>query len=306
MLSIGTNSTRMLVAAMRSGEPHVHLARTIGTRIGEGLGDEGALEEEPMERTLSALREYARESRDCSADIVVVATSALRRATNATDFFARVEGATGKPLRVLSGEEEARASFCGATASLPAVVGRTGVIDVGGGSTEYAIGEGTQPEWMRSCEIGAVRLTELLPVLAGESGHVGAEVLDRARDIARTALEPMREAPMIERLLVVGGSVTTAAAVAGVAERHPPVLTQHALQKTLERLCALDLDDRKSVPGMRPQRADILPAGVVVLSCAMEIARQDRAIVAPGDLLLGVFFEEHARGKKGREPKKAL
>ncbi len=295
VLSVGTNSTRLILADMRTEIPHVELARTVGTRIGEGLGEVGELGEEPMARTLAVLAEYSNGVRDRCERYVVVGTSALRRASNADAFAERARKATGQPLRVLAGEEEARASFRGAVGSLQHFDGRSGVVDIGGGSTEYAVGSGNEASSMHSYEIGAVRLTEQLPPLSGRYGNVDGQSLADAVRIAAENLAPMKKEPAIERLLFVGGSATTTAAIAGGGAARVPELTRSVLAHSLERLCALDLEHRKLIAGMRPQRADILPAGIILLATAMEIVGQRSALVAPGDLLLGVLLQERER-----------
>ncbi len=295
VLSVGTNSTRMLVADMRPQIPHVELARTVGTRVGEGLGERGLLGDDAMTRTISVLREYANGARDRCEKAFVVATSALRRAENAQEFAQRVRAVTGADLRILSGEEEARASFRGAVGSLPPFQGRSGVIDIGGGSTEYAAGTADDVASVHSYEIGAVRLTEQLPALSGRCGAVDGQSLADGVRIAAEALAPMHGEPPVERLLFVGGSATTTAAVAGMSADRAPEITRATLTSVLERLCTLDLERRKSLPGMRPQRADILPAGIILLATAMEMLGKRSAIIAPGDLLLGVLLQERDR-----------
>ena len=286
----------MLLADMRPQIPHVELARTIGTRIGEGLGERGMLGEEPMARTIAALREYTKGVRNRCSKMLVIATSALRRADNAEEFAERAQQATGAQLRTLTGEEEARASFRGAVGGLPPFPGSTGVGDIGGGSTEYAVGAGGDATSIRSYEIGAVRLTEQLPALSGRFGAVDGQSLTDAVGIAAETLAPMHAQPSIERLLFVGGSATTTAAIAhaGNAPRASE-LSRSLLTRTLERLCTIDLEKRKELPGMRPQRADILPAGIILLAATMGLVGQERAIVAPGDILLGILLQERER-----------
>ena len=309
MLSVGTNSTRMLLADMRPQIPHVVLARTIGTRIGEGLGERGELGEEPMARTLVALREYANGVRNRCAKILVVATDALRRAENAEEFAERVRDATGAPLRVLSGDDEARASFRGAVGGLPPFAGSSGVVDVGGGSTEYAVGSQIDPTSIASYEIGAVRLTERFPALSGRYGAVDGQSLTSAVGVAAETLAPLfgQEAHRIVKNFTTlqeilgehhGGSATTTAAIAhGGNAARASELTRPLLTRTLERLCTIDLEKRKELPGMRPQRADILPAGLILLAATMGLVTQERAIVAPGDILLGILLQERERAE---------
>ena len=278
IVSIGTNSTRALLADVAPENPRVELVRSIGTRIGEGLGERGRLGDEPMQRTLDALAQHQRSVRGHYVRLFAVATSALRRAENTDEFSQRVESLLGVPLRVLSGEEEAAASYRGALTVFGPLRGeRVGVVDLGGGSTEYAVGDSTTPEKVVSCEIGAVRLTEAVPALAGREGHVDDSAVANARKLAHEALAPVTENGPVERLAFVGGSATTTAAIvrgkAAPVLSHP--LTRADLQRTLDRLLGMTLEERKRVAGMKAQRADILPAGIIALDCVLELLGRD-------------------------------
>lgn len=295
IVSIGTNSTRLLLADVEPEQPRVELARSAGTRIGENLGERGRLADEPMQRTLDAVAQLARAVRGHYVRLFAIGTSALRRAENGEEFAARVETLLGVPLRVLSGEEEAAASYRGALTAFDRLRGeRVGVIDMGGGSTEYAVGTSLQPEQVLSCEIGAVRLTEAVPELAGRDGAVEDATVQRARERAREALKPIAACDGVERLAFVGGSATTVAAIVR-ARRSPPesyTLTRADLQHALQRLLSMNLVERKRVVGMKSQRADILPAGIVVLDTALEMLDRDRAVATTADLLLGILLQE--------------
>jgi exopolyphosphatase/guanosine-5'-triphosphate,3'-diphosphate pyrophosphatase len=284
----------MLLADVGFDVPHVDATGSIGTRIGEGLGAEGQLGAEPARRTLDAIAQLYRRVRGKYVKLFAIATSALRRAGNGDEFLERAGEILGVPVRVLSGEEEAEASYRGAITALGPLRGeRVAAIDIGGGSTEYAAGTSTKPEQVFSCEIGAVRLTEALPALAGRDGAVDVETIDRARKMVLEALAPLHESEPVERAAFVGGSATTAAAIArarkGTVDSYP--LSRVELQAVLARLCALSLDDRKKVVGMRPQRADILPAGIVVLDTMLETLKLDTAVATTADLLLGVVLQ---------------
>ncbi|MGC9993311.1 MAG: hypothetical protein ABSD52_13080 [Candidatus Cybelea sp.] len=295
IISIGTNSTRLLLADIAPAVPRIETARSVGTRIGEGLGEQGRLGDEAMQRTLEAIAQFHRAAKGHYVRLFAVSTSALRRAENADDFSQRVEALLGTPLRILSGEEEAVASYRGALTALGELRGeRVGVLDVGGGSTEYAAGTSTEPEKVISCEIGAVRVTEAVPELAGRDGAVKEDSVERARAIARKALEPLAECAAVERLALVGGSATT---VAGMLRgRRTPIysydLSRADLQRALERLLPMPLEERKKVDGMKPQRADILPGGIIAIDTAMEILGSDKAIATTSDLLLGILLQE--------------
>ena len=274
--------------------PHVELARSIGTRIGEGLRDSGRLGEEPMRRTLDAVNAHFKAVRGHYVRLFAIATSAVRRADNGGEFAERIHDITGATLHVLSGDEEAEASYRGATTALGRLHGEeVGVVDTGGGSTEYAIGNGPHSERTVSCEIGAVRLTENVPALAGRDGIVDLDTIERARAIAREALAPIADFRTVEKIAIVGGSATTAAAVVRGKKRIEDMeLTRSDMQRALVKLCALDYRARKDVPGMKPQRADILPAGIIVLETVLDIVGRDRAVATTSDLLLGYLLQQ--------------
>jgi len=295
IVSIGTNSTRALLADVEPQQPRIEFARSIGTRLGEGLGERGRLADDPMQRTLDAAAQLVRAIRGHYVKLFAVGTSALRRAENGDEFAARVHALLGVPLRVLSGEEEAAASYRGALTAFDRLRGeRVGVLDTGGGSTEYAAGDSVTPEKVVSCEIGAVRLTEAVPALAGREGGVDAEAVSSAREIASEALRPLAECAPVERLAFVGGTATTTAAI--VRGRPTPVashpLTRNDLKRTLDLLLGTTLPERKAIVGMRAQRADILPAGIIILDAALEALGRDDAIATTADLLLGVLLQE--------------
>jgi len=286
--------------------PHVDLANSIGTRVGEGLRERGSLGEEPMRRTLDAVKLHLRAVRGHYLRLFVIATSALRRAENGAEFTAQVEGLTGVPVQILTGDEEAAASYRGAiTAFGPPHPQALGVVDVGGGSTEYAIGEGPAPSRTISCEIGAVRMTEELPLLAGLDGVVDLDTIERARAVAREALAPIAEFAKVAHLALVGGSATTVAALLRGKKTKIDTyeISRSDLQRALVRLCALTLKERKALDGMKPQRADILPAGIIVLESVLDIAGHDRATATTADLLLGYLLQQRDRaGRAGYGP----
>lgn len=299
LISIGTNSTRALVADLDGVAPVTVLHRSTGTRIGEGLRERGHLDEAAMQRTLKAIMEQAQAIREHTASFGIIATSALRRADNERDFAQRVRDATGVGIEIISGDEEAACSFTGAVSGIPGEPGeRFGVLDVGGGSSEYAVGSKTGCEQTVSCEIGAVRLTERYPELAGSTAPVPPVVLHEAAAEARRLLAPADELPRADRLVLVGGSATTTVAlVRGRREFFAYAqLTVADVDAWIARLASVQLDERRTLPGMNPQRADILLAGLVLLSAFFRLCEQANAFVSTSDVLLG-YLLRHA-GKR--------
>ena len=307
VISIGTNSTRMLLVDFAGkrfgffGERSIRIvkARSTGTRVGEGLRATGYLGEEPMRRTLEVVQAYTDALRGHTERLSIISTSALRRASNASDFTHNIRKITGCNLHILDGKDEAAASFRGAVTSLDESENdRIGVIDAGGGSTEYAVGEREHADQTVSCEIGAVRLTELFPGLAGENGFVDNQTLDDARAKARELLEPVTSLSTATQIALVGGSATSALALSR-GHRGPfgdEGLSREKLRALLNLLCELPLEKRRTVPGMNPQRADILPAGMLIIDTALELLGHDCATVSDTDLLFGYLLLEREGG----------
>ena len=291
VISVGTNSTRALVAGF-NGRTRVLLARSIGTRIGEGLKERGALDEGAMERTLQAVREHADAVRALTSDVRVIATSALRRAENGESFAQAVREAAGAPLEIISGEEEARRSFIGAVSGIEERGCTYGVLDTGGGSSEYATGA-HEPERIVSCEIGAVRLSEAVPALTGRAGRAGDAEIERAKAIALQQTQPIGDFPHVDKLIFVGGTATTAICLKrGSRESFDYAsITAEEIRAWRERLRDLDLEARKALAGINPQRADIILGGLLILEVVFERTGHERALVSTNDLLLGTLLQ---------------
>jgi len=282
VVSVGTNSTRALVAEF-DPSPNILLHRSTGTRVGEGLRESGRLSEEAMRRTLTAVEEHTAAIREFQPELSAIATSALRRADNANEFAESIRMITGVPLEIISGEEEARCSYDGAVSGLTPEL-TCGVLDVGGGSPEYA----TRNEHV-TMEIGAVRLTEKVPAL---DGIAEADEIERARAEARTALRPLQNFARADRLVMVGGSATTSRPVAAgrrMADAYE-ALTRADLRNLSEILSSLTREERKALPGMVAQRADILLAGALILDEACALSGHGEALVSTSDLLLGYLL----------------
>jgi exopolyphosphatase/guanosine-5'-triphosphate,3'-diphosphate pyrophosphatase len=292
LISIGTNSTRLLVL----DGAQTLAAESRGTRLGTGLQQTGRLDPDARERTLAAIADYMRGVRGHRATIACIATSAMRRAADGDDFTAAVTALTGVEPHILSGDEEATYSFLGATQTAGGNE-PVAVLDVGGGSTELAIDVPATAQargsvaYTCSVEVGAVRLAERHPLLLGGRALAPAErteVLAAARADAAAILEPFASVPRPSQLIVVGGSAFTAAAMVAKAPLRDGV-TMNPEQRAhlLDDLLARDLDARKALPFIRPQRADILPAGIAIIDEACRILAVPTVIVSVDDLLAG-------------------
>ncbi len=281
------------------------VAQSVGTRLGRGLGSDGNLDPAARERTLQTIRDYVGILRARRAGVDVIATSALRRANDAAAFANDVAVVVGIAPRIISGDEEAAYSFTGATWG-SGDDGRVGVLDVGGGSTELAVGTHHTIERTVSLEIGAVRLSERFPELLGERALAPPEraaLVERARGVADAILAPLGAFEPFEKLLAVGGTVFTAAAmIAGDPTRDGVPIDRAQRRNAIDELLARDLDARRAMAHIRPQRADILAAGLIIVDTACDRLNIDGLRVSHADLLAGYLRSPQYRGAAlGRE-----
>jgi exopolyphosphatase / guanosine-5'-triphosphate,3'-diphosphate pyrophosphatase len=292
----GTNSTRLLVAEPDEVGGFEDLARDmVITRVGQGVDETGRLAPEALQRTLVVLARNVRRARALHVErIRVAATAAVRDAANAGDFERPVRELAGSPLEIVSGEEEARLSFLGATRGLDAPPPFL-VLDIGGGSTEFVLGS-ERPSASISTQMGSVRLTERFvrsdPPEVGELDRMRAAVGELLDDVERAI--PVRDA---RTFLAVAGTSTTVQGVALGLDFYDPErihrtrLAHTDAARVSLRLAAMTTAERAALPVMAPGRADVIVAGSVILVEVMERFGFDEAVVSETDILDGLVLE---------------
>jgi exopolyphosphatase/guanosine-5'-triphosphate,3'-diphosphate pyrophosphatase len=296
VVDIGTNSTRLLVAEVVDGSVTAELARESRvTRLGQGVDTTGALAEEPMQRVFAVLDDYRTLIDQHGADeTVAVLTSAVRDASNGAEFTQTVRDRYGLDAHTIPGAEEAALTFLGATSerSHAGDGGPIVVIDIGGGSTEMVVGHGGDVDFFVSLQAGVVRQTERHihadPPTQAELDAVAADV---RQIIEREVPRDVREG--VTGAVAVAGTATSAAAIDLELEPYDPekvhghVLSIDALERELDRLAAMTEHERRSVPGLHPDRAPTIVAGVVLLRECLRAYGLDRVEVSEHDILRG-------------------
>lgn len=295
-IDCGTNSTRLLISEGAGRRRRALDRQNTITRLGQGVQATGRLDPAAIERTLTALRSY-RQSIDAHGveAVRMTATSAARDADNSAVLFDAAEAAVGVRPELISGEEEGRLSFAGATADLDPADGPFLVVDIGGGSTELMIGT-DHVEEVRSLELGCVRLTEKHltsdPPAPEELSNAIGEVTDEL-DRVLHAVPSMRRARTVVGL---AGTVTTVAAVEiGLAEWDRDVihhfrLTRAAAEDVFRTLATEALADRVYNPGLEAARADVIVGGCCVLVGLFRTLGIDELLVSEADILDGLVF----------------
>jgi exopolyphosphatase/guanosine-5'-triphosphate,3'-diphosphate pyrophosphatase len=295
-IDCGTNSTRLLIAEPSSAASGFTIVdrRMRITRLGQGVNATKLLAAEAIERTAVVLREYRAAMDEHGVERVrVTATSAARDAANREDFFTVAKEIIGVEPELLSGDEEARLSFRGATADLDPADGPFLIVDIGGGSTEFVVGT-SEPEAALSVDVGCVRITEQ------ELHHdpPGADELSIALSLIDAYLDDVdREVPgASEARTFVGlaGTITTVAAVElGLAEYdreriHHFHLTHAAAEDVFRTLATEAHDDRLANPGLEAERADVIVGGTCILVAIFRHWGFDECLVSEADILDGL------------------
>jgi exopolyphosphatase/guanosine-5'-triphosphate,3'-diphosphate pyrophosphatase len=288
-VDIGSNSVRLLVTD-RSGRELVRLMEI--TRLGQGVDRTGVLDPAALERTAVVLDEFARHVRQHGAARVrVTATSAARDASNRDSLFARVRDALGSEPELLSGDDEATLSFQGATAGRGSAGAPFVVMDIGGGSTEFAFGS-TQPQRSLSLSLGCVRVSERF--LATDPPTLSE--LSAAQTYTRGLLarvEPQVGVSGAKTWLGLAGSVTSIAARALGLTHYDPTLTHgYRLQRSSgenihAELAGLPLLERARW-GLDARRAGVIVGGSLVLVEVMRFFGLAELVVSEKDILDGL------------------
>ena len=298
VIGIGSNSVRSLLAEVEGTDFRCLMRDREGTRLFAGLDQGGNLSRESMDKTIAAVRRMASEARMRGVENPdIFATSAARDAANGKEFTEAVKAAAGISLQIITGEEEAELSFLGASAVVRAE--RCGVIDIGGGSTEIAIGSGRGIESSFSCQMGAVRLFQRLRIDRKEDmvpvEKAAAEILDEH-------LQRYPGLQLPETWAGTGGTFTTLAAMAlgqpwtDRTHVHGTAVSRREIRETGEKLAGMRTEDRIRLPGLQPSRADIVVHGICILLGTMERLGLEKIIVSEQGNLDGYIRKHYCAG----------
>lgn len=266
-IGIGSNSLRMLVADIEDGKLKNTMRYRQGLRMFAALDADGCITKEMIETACQSVSSFREEAlKQGAAEVHLFATSAVRDAGNQNELADAFRTRCGLELDVCSGDTEASLSFWGAAGS-----GKSGLIDIGGGSTEIAVGCGKEIDDAVSLQMGAVRLFRMKPIACVKDAE---EVVELAADI----LKPVRErfvSAETREWTGVGGTFTTSAAV---VQRipwqqrqniHNFTMTQDMVKQAMDTLADMPMEERLKLESMQPQRADIVVHGIAILLACM-------------------------------------
>ena len=296
-LDCGTNSIRLLIAEENAGaSTFTEISRKMSiVKLGEGVDKNKAFLPDAISRTLAALKVFAAEIAEAKvAKVRFCATSATRDAQNRDEFLIPVEQILGITPEVISGEEEAKLSFLGATQALSKSDGPFLVVDIGGGSTEFVFGV-EQVEAARSVNIGCVRMSER----HFKNDPPNQSEIDSARIDIRNAIAQAAEVVPIKNaktLVAVAGTATTVAAAAlNLAEYdseliHLAKISAKETRRVSDWLLTLTRQERSDLGYMHPGRVDVIAAGSLVLAEIIKATGLESFVASENDILDGMVW----------------
>jgi exopolyphosphatase/guanosine-5'-triphosphate,3'-diphosphate pyrophosphatase len=268
-------------------------------RLGENEFPEQVLKKEAIDRAVLVCRKFAELSRTYGADeIIVVATSAAREACNQNVLVERMRTEANIDLRIISGKEEARLIYLGVSSGIELGRRTALFIDIGGGSAEIIVGDQENYQFLDSLKLGAIRMTSMfLP--EGYKGPVEDSVYNKRKRHARNEMiHTLKEIGRTKRDLVVGSSGTImnlAEMTAKAYDARPGTLKLSHLRKLTAMLRPMSLESRRTVPGINPERADIILGGAATLEAFMEELKIDEMMVSDRGAQNGLLVDYLSR-----------
>ncbi len=286
VIDIGSNSLRLMKGTRQDDGSWLFSPKELATtRLGRDIEKTHHLSTQGIHDSLQAMAAWQQQLQQIS--VCAVATSAVREATDGQAFLAEIRSRFGWHCRTLTGTEEAAFSFCGAS-STSMQDGCTAVLDIGGGSSEVAVGAAGTVQWSHSYPVGAVRLT-------------ASPIWDEAAVAAILAHCEKKWLPLPKKpdmVIGVGGTLTTLAAMEQKMSVYDPscitgyTVTQGQLAARMAQLLQMTPEERQHVPGLQPKRSDIILAGLAILQSFLQHYHIASIQMSERDLLEGVFYKE--------------
>jgi exopolyphosphatase/guanosine-5'-triphosphate,3'-diphosphate pyrophosphatase len=291
VVDLGSNSFRLEMGRVEGDQVYQLDTWRETLRLGAGLDAKGRLKPAAMQRALACLARFRERLSGLHPTAVrVVATNTFRVAKNAREFLARAERAIGFPIDVISGHEEARLTFFGVAHELPRSVEPRLVIDIGGGSTEFIIGRGMQPDRLESLTIGCVGFTQrFFP-----QGTITAAAMDAAETVARAEIEAIAGGFGPERWREAYASSGSAMALADILEQNEfsgGGITPAGLARLRQRMLVAGHISRLKLNALKGERAPVLAGGLAIMTAAVAELGIRRIDAVGGALRLGVLYD---------------
>ena len=295
-IDIGTNSMRLLIAEYKDGKIINRKKYVNTTRIGQGVDSQGYITDEAIERNINALIEFSKicKEEECK-EIYCMGTSALRDSKNKELFIKLAKEKANINVDIISGEKESNLGFMGVLQGVENP-GDILVIDIGGGSTEFIIGNKNGIRFAKSENVGALRMTEKFlkqdPINETEFKNMSDFIYEEIKDTLKYI-----EKDGVQKIVGIGGTITSLSAINQKMESysmdkiHNSKVTLGEIELILQNLKKMTLNDKKNLKGLQTKRADIITAGVEILYTIMKNIEINEIIVSEYDNLEGLMCQ---------------
>ena len=313
-IDIGTNSIRLAVVRVEEDQRLTTLAlhREV-VRLGEGEFESNRMTWGAVERGTLVCTKFAEVARGFGAkEIVAFATSAVREAENRDEFVERVREKAGIEVRVISGVEEARLIWRGVFSGIELGDRKAVLIDIGGGSTEVIVGNSAEYQFLDSMKLGAIRLSNKF---FDTEGAVSAEAFGKVQGYVRgVAVQVIRKVQELgfDMMLGSAGTITTLGEIVArrMGDAAPSgrnlTIRLNDLREAVQMLCKLSLEERRKVPGMDANRADIILGGAAIVLTLMEAFGAEKMTVSERGLRDGILLDHLLREEAANQQFQAL
>lgn len=293
-IDIGTNSMRLLIAEYKNGKLLNRKKYVNTTRIGQGVDKEGYIKDDAIDRNINALVEFSNICKEEKCEkVYCMGTSALRDSKNKDVFVNLAKEKASIDVDIISGDKESNLGFIGVLEGLEKAEDIL-VIDIGGGSTEFIIGNKEGIRFSKSENVGALRMTEKFlhkdPIDENEFNDMSDFIYEEIKD----TLEYIKN-DNTKKLVGIGGTITSLSAmnqeleVYSMEKIHNSKITLSEIELILQKLKKMTLNDKKSLKGLQPKRADIITAGVEILHTIMKNLEIEEITVSEYDNLEGLM-----------------
>ncbi len=297
-IDIGTNSMRLLIANYEDGKIKNRRKYINTTRIGQGVDEQGYITHEAMQRNIDAIKDFANKCIEEKCEkIYCMGTSALRDSKNGDEFVKKAKELTNIDVKIISGTEESNLGFRGVIEGTELDKGQDIlVIDIGGGSTEFIVGNSKGIKFAKSENVGALRMTEKFittdPIEKNEFDYMSKFIEERISSTIQTL-----KCKNITKIVGIGGTITSLSAINqqleiySMEKIHNSKVSKEELDEILQNLKEMTLNDKKNIAGLQSKRADIITAGVKILQIIMEKLEFEEIIISEYDNLEGLICQ---------------
>lgn len=293
-IDIGTNSMRLMLCEIVGNSIAKKEKELIVTRIGKDLSKTGQITEKSFIRNIEALKYFKNKAdRYGAEDVITIATSAVRDASNGEAFADAAKSQAGVNVSIISGEDEAELGISGVMSGIEDYGNSILVIDIGGGSTELILGSKDKIDYSVSIAAGSVRMTEQFVTGNPINNEDIINLKNRLNELFKEPLEYL-STKRIDRIIAIGGTATTTAAIFHGLNIYKPEIVHNTvvnidfINSTFKMLKEMALQDRYEVKGLQKERADVFPAGLYIMQHIIESLKKESLTVSENDNLEGI------------------